>query len=196
MNSYIQPCGERAARNDQDGTAEMDDASQTMHAAIGAGADAAKGSAEAGRQAFGAGAEAMKSGFDRAAAAGDQAFKQAADRSLGALNEMNAQSRRNFEAMIASVTAATRGAEALSAQAVSYAKSAMEGQVEHMRALSSVRSLQEAIELQTSYARSAMEAYVGQMNKAADTLSTAMKDSVQPLSARATEAVETVQAQR
>jgi phasin family protein len=173
----------------------MDDA-----AALNTAADAAKQNAQdaaaAGRQAYAAGADAMKTSFDRAASAGDKAFKDAADKSLGALNELNAQSKRNFEAMIASVTAATRGAEALGAQAVSYAKSAMEGQVEHVRALTSVRSLQEAMELQSSYAKQAMETYVAEMTKAGETLTAAVKDSVKPLNTRATEAVESIQSVR
>ena len=171
-----------------------------MDDAIPSAADAAKDhietAAAAGRDAYAAGAQTMKANFDRAASAGDHAFKDASDKSLAALNELNAQSKRNFEAMIASVTAATKGAETLSAQAVSYAKTAMEGQVEHVRALSSVRSLQEAMELQSSYAKAAVESYVAEMNKVGETLTAAMKDTFKPLNTRATEAVETMQSVR
>ncbi len=174
----------------------MDDAAQVINAATETAHSNAQAAVDAGRQAYGAAAQAAKSSFDKAAVAGDKAFKDAADKSLGALNEMNAQSKRNFEALIASATAATRGAEALGAQAVSFAKTAMEGQVEHVRALSSVRSVQEAVELQTAYAKSAVEAYVAELNKAGETLQAAMKDSFQPLNTRATEAVESLQAVR
>lgn len=174
----------------------MDDAAQAVKTAAETVQAQAQSAVDAGRQAYGATADAVKTNFDKAAVVGDKAFKDAADKSLGALNELNAQSKRNFEALIASATAATRGAESLGAQAVSYAKTAMEGQVEHVRALSSVRSIQEAMELQTTYAKSAMEAYVAEMNKAGETLQSAMKDSFKPLNTRATEAVETMQAVR
>ena len=174
----------------------MDDAAQAINAATETAHADVQAAAAAGREAYGATADAVKTTFDKAAVAGDKAFKDAADKSLGALNEMNAQSKRNFEALIASATAATRGAEALGAQAVSFAKTAMEGQVEHVRALSSVRSVQEAMELQTSFAKTAMEAYVSQMNKAGETLQAAMKDSFKPLSTRATETVESLQSVR
>lgn len=174
----------------------MDDAADFAKTAADTAAANTHAAADAGRQAYATGAEAMKTTFDRASAAGDHAFKDASDKSLAALNELNAQSKKNFEAMIASVTAATKGAEAISAQAVSYAKTAMEGQVEHVRALSSVRSLQEAMELQTTYAKSAMEAYVSEMNKVGETLTSAVKDAMKPLSTRATEAVETIQSAR
>lgn len=173
----------------------MDDAQAAKTAADTAQANA-QSAVDAGRQAYGAAADAAKTQFERAAVVGDKAFKDAADKSLGALNELNAQSKRNFEALIASATAVTRGAEALGAQTVSFAKTAMEGQVEHVRALSSVRSVQEALELQTAYAKSAMEAYVAEMNKAGETLQAAMKDSFKPLNSRATEAVESLQSVR
>ena len=125
--------------------------------AMNTGRQAAESAADTAQRSFAAGQAAFKEGADKAAAAGNEAFKEAADRSLGALNDLNAQGKRNLEAMIASVTAATRGAEALSAQAMTYAKSSMETQVEAARTLSSARSVQEVIELQTTFARKAME---------------------------------------
>lgn len=147
-------------------------------------------------EAASAGARAFKDTVDQAAAAGNQAFKDGVDKSLTALNDMNAQSKRNLEALVASVTAATRGAEALGAQAVSYAKKSLEGQVEQARALSSARSMQEILELQTAYAKSAMEGYMAELNRASETLSATVKDSFRPLNERATAVVESLQSAR
>lgn len=147
-------------------------------------------------EAASAGAQAFKDTVDQAAIAGNQAFKDSVDKSMTALNEMNAQSKRNLEALVASVTAATRGAESLSAQAMAYAKKTLEGQVEQARALSSARSIQEVLELQTAYAKSAVEGYMAEVNRASETLSTAVKDSFRPLNERATAVVETLQSAR
>ena len=95
----------------------MDDAAQVINTASETAQTNAKAAVDAGRQAYGAAADAAKATFDKAAVAGDKAFKDAADKSLGALNELNAQSKRNLEALVASATAATHGAEALGAQA-------------------------------------------------------------------------------
>ena len=138
----------------------------------------------------------MKDAMDRAQTLGDHAFKDGMEKSLAALNEMNTQSKRNLEAVVASVTAATKGAEALSTQAMTYTKSAMETQAEQARALTGARSVQEVMELQTTFAKTAMESYIGQMNKAAETLSAAVKDSFRPLNERATAMMETMQAAR
>lgn len=159
-------------------------------------ADAAETAADTAQRSFAAGQAAFKEGADKAAAAGNQAFKEAADRSLGALNDLNAQGKRNLEAMIASVTAATRGAETLGAQAMSYAKSSMETQVEAARTLSGARSVQEVIELQTNFARKAMEGYIAELTRATETMAAAVKDSVKPLNERAAAMIETVQSQR
>ena len=142
------------------------------------------------------GAKAWQDGVDQATSFSGVAFKDAADKSLGALNDLNAQGKRNLEAVVASVTAATRGAEALGAQAMEYTKASLEGQAEAARQITTARSMQEVIELQTSFAKSAMEAYMTQMTRASDTLSTAVKDSMAPISARATAMMETVQAAR
>ncbi|MGC1303805.1 MAG: TIGR01841 family phasin [Caulobacteraceae bacterium] len=132
----------------------------------------------------------------KATAIGDQALREGMDKSLNTLNELNAQSKRNLEAVVASVTAATKGAEALSAQAMAYTKKAVEGQVEQARALTGARSVQEVVELQTTYAKSALESYVAELNRLSETLSGAVKESFRPLNERATAVVETLQAVR
>jgi phasin family protein len=143
-----------------------------------------------------AGQHAYKETVAQAAHAGQAAFKDTMEKSLSAINEMNAQAKRNVEAVVASLTAATHGAEALSTQAMAFTKKSVEGQVEHTKALTSARSMQELIELQTSFAKSAFETYVAEITHAAETLSTAMKDSIRPLNERATTLAETLQSQR
>nr|WP_158918770.1 TIGR01841 family phasin [Caulobacter sp. S45] len=138
----------------------------------------------------------MKDAMSKATAMGDQAFREGMDKSLSSLNEMNAHSKRNLEAVVASVTAATKGAEALSAQAMAYTKKTVEGQVEQARALSGARSMQEVVELQTTYAKSALEAYVAELSRLTETLSSAVKESFRPLNERTTAVVETLQAVR
>ena len=128
--------------------------------------------------------------------AGAKAFKDGVEKSLAGLNEMNAQSKQNLEALVASATATAKGAESLNAQAMAYGKTAVEKHVEAVKAMSSARSVQEVIELQTTYAKSAMETYLAEMNRASETFSTMMKTAFRPLNERATAAIETMQAAR
>ena len=151
---------------------------------------------EAASTAFASGADAMRDKMTQATAQGDAAFKAAAERSMQALGELNAQSKSNLEAVMASVTAATRGAESLGSQAMVYAKASVEQNVAAAKAMTSARSMQEIVELQTSFTRKAMEAYVSELTKASEKIASVMQDTMKPLNERAAAAVESVQSAR
>jgi len=140
------------------------------------------------------GAETLKSTVDQFTTAGNQAFKDTIEKSLAALGDVNANSKKNLEAVVASATAAAKGAEALGAQAVAYSKKAMEDQVAAAKTLSGAKSFQEVVELQSAFAKSAFEAYIAEVTKASATMTAAVKDSFQPINERVTALVEKVQA--
>ena len=140
--------------------------------------------------------DTVKKTVEQATAAGNQAFKEGVDKSLTALTEANSLGKKNIEAAVESVTAATRGAEALSAQALAYSKKSWEDGVNAAQALASAKSVQEVIELQTAFAKTAMEAYLAEVTKATDVLSASVKDSFKPINERATAIVERVQSAR
>ena len=140
--------------------------------------------------------ETVKKTVEQATAAGNQAFKEGVDKSINALTEMNTLGKKNIEAAVESVTAATRGAEALSAQALAYSKKSWEDGVSAAQALTSAKSIQEVIELQSAFAKSAMEAYLSEVTKMTDTMSASVKDSFKPINERATAIVERVQSVR
>lgn len=140
--------------------------------------------------------ETVKKTVEQATAAGNEAFKQGVDKSINALTEMNTLGKKNIEAAVESVTAATRGAEALSAQALAYSKKSWEEGVSAAQALASAKSVQEVIELQTAFAKSAMEAYLSEVTKMTDTVQASVKDSFKPINERATAIVERVQSVR
>lgn len=141
-------------------------------------------------------AETLKTTIEQYTTAGNTAFKDSVEKSLTALNEMNAQSKQNLEAVVASVTAATKGAESLGAQAIAYSKRSVEDGVAAAKTLSGAKSLQEVVELQTSFAKTALEGYLAELNKASEIVSASVKESLVPLNARVTAAVEKFQAAR
>lgn len=140
------------------------------------------------------GAETLKTTVEQFATAGNQAFKDNVEKSLAALNDMNAHSKKNLEAVVASVTAATKGAEALGAQAMAFSKTSVENQVAAAKALAGAKSVQEAVELQTAWVKSSMEAYMAEFARWGETVSGSVKDSVKPLNERVTATVEKLQA--
>lgn len=140
------------------------------------------------------GAETLKTTVEQFATAGNQAFKDNVEKSLATLNDVNAYSKKNLEAVVASVTAATKGAEVLGAQAMAFSKKNIEDQVAAAKALAGAKSVQEAVELQTAWVKSSLEGYMAEFAKWGETVSASVKDSVKPLNERVTATVEKLQA--
>lgn len=140
------------------------------------------------------GAETLKTTVEQFTTAGNQAFKDNVEKSLATLNEVNSYSKKNLEAVVASVTAATKGAEALGAQVMAFSKKSMEDQVAAAKALAGAKSVQESVELQTAWVKAAMEGYLAEASKMGEVVAASVKDSVKPLNERVTATVEKLQA--
>ena len=138
----------------------------------------------------------VKASAEKAQAAGAQAFREAADKSVAGLTELNAEGKKNLEAVVASATAAQKGVEALSAQTVAYGKKSWEDGVAAAQSLAQARSVQEALELQTAYAKSAAETYLAEITRMTDVFTASVKDSFKPINERVTASVEKFQAAR
>ena len=143
-----------------------------------------------------AAAETLKNTVEQFTTAGNQAFKDQIEKNLAGLNELNAHSKKNLEAVVASVTAATKGAEALGAQAMTFSKATFETQVAAAKSLAGAKSVQEVVELQTRFAKTALETYMAEFAKMSDTVSASVKESMKPLNERVTATVERFQATR
>ena len=140
--------------------------------------------------------QTAKSAVEQFTTAGNKAFKDSFEKSMTAFTELNTHSRKNFEAVVASVTAATKGAETLGSNAVAFSKKAVEDQVAAAKTLAGAKSVQEVIELQTNFAKTSFETYVAEMNKMAETVAASLKESASPINERVTAFVERVQASR
>jgi phasin family protein len=141
-------------------------------------------------------ADTAKSATEQFALAGNKAFKDSFDKSFSTLTEMNTHSKKNFEAYVASMTAATKGAETLGAHVVAFSRKAAEDQVAAAKSLAGAKSVQEVIELQTGFAKTAFETYVAEMNKMAETVASSLKASASPINERVTAFVERIQTAR
>ncbi len=141
-------------------------------------------------------AETAKATAEKFAQSGNQMFKDSVEKSMAAYADINAQSKKNLEAVVASVTAATKGAETLGAQAMAFSKKTVEDQVAAAKTLSSAKSLQEAVELQTAFAKTSLDAYLAELNRWSDTVSGSVRESLRPINERVTATVEQFQTAR
>lgn len=139
--------------------------------------------------------EAAKTAHDYFQAS-NTAFKEGIEKSIAAMYEMNAHSKKNLEAVLASMTAATKGAETVGARAIAFSKKSVEDQIAASKALASARSVQEVVELQTAFAKTAFEAMVAEVNEIAGAMSGSVKEAMTPINERVTAMVERVQAVR
>ena len=131
---------------------------------------------------------AAKTAADKIANAGNEALRDAMEKSMSG--------RKNMEAVIASVTATAKGAEVLGAETVAFSKAAVERQTAAVQSLAGVRSVQDFVEVQTDLAKTHMEACVTQMGKTTELMTAIFRDAYQPFSARMTAAVESLQSGR
>ncbi|RZJ31426.1 MAG: phasin family protein [Brevundimonas sp.] len=129
-------------------------------------------------------------------AAGAKAFREGVDKSVAGLAELNAEGKKNVEALVASATAAQKGAETLSAASLAYGKKSWEDGVAAAQSLTAARSVQELLELQTSWAKSATETYLAEVTRMTDVFTASVKDSFKPINERVTASVEKFQAAR
>jgi phasin family protein len=143
-----------------------------------------------------AAADTAKKTVDQFTAASSVAVKDGVEKSLAAMNDMNAHSKKNLEAIVASATASAKGAEAMGAQAMAFSKTMFDAQVSAAKSLSTAKSLQEVVELQNAFAKSALETYMSEFGKMSETFSASMKESMKPIHERVTATVEKFQAVR
>jgi phasin family protein len=141
-------------------------------------------------------AETAKSNVEQFTAASNTAFKDGVEKTLAAFSEANTHSKKNLEAVVASVTAAAKGAETVGAQAMAFSKKTFDDQVAAARTLATAKSVQEVVELQTTLARTFLEGYMAEVGKLTQTVSSSVKDSMKPLNERVTDMVEKLQAAR
>ena len=77
-----------------------------------------------------------------------------------AFDEANKRSKETMDLMMKSYASMAKGFQAIAMEATDYSKRSFEESVAPMERLSSVRSLEKAVALQTSFVKSAYEGYV------------------------------------
>lgn len=139
---------------------------------------------------------AVNETIENMTAAGNQAFKEGFEKSLKSVNEINSHTKENVDAVIASATAAGKNAETLNANAVAYAKTSMESAVAATKALTTAKSVQDMIEVQTDFVKSSMDLFLAELNKTTDLYAGAVKEVSKPINDRFAASVEMVQSAR
>lgn len=96
----------------------------------------------------------------------------------------------NFEAFVKSGQIWAAGVQTLSKSFAATAQAQMDAAVSTMKALASVKSLKDAVELQSSLARSSVETVMAETGKLTDASMKLAEETIAPITARVTLAVE------
>lgn len=114
------------------------------------------------------------------------------EHSMKSVTEMNEFAKGNLDAMIASAKAATAGAETLTSAMVETSKKSFEEAQEALKALTSAKTPNEALQLQSEFAKAQFEKTVATWSHMSETMLKVSGEVFQPLSSRMAVAAETV----
>jgi phasin family protein len=137
--------------------------------------------------------DAVKDGAAEASSRVEDAtfkFNQGMTNTMKTAEEVLAFSQGNVEAFIKSGQIWTAGLQDLSKQMATSAQSSYEEAMAAFKALTTVKSLKEAVDLQVGLARSVMEKSVAESNKYTDASFKLAEQAIAPISSRMTLAAE------
>ncbi|WP_159347684.1 phasin family protein [Roseomonas harenae] len=161
-------------------------ASDAVNATTNATAEAAQTTTAKTASFAGAGASQMRSVMERSM---EQASK-AAEGSMKAAQEFAEFSRGNAETFAQVAQTWMAGTQDISRQAFAFAQSLTDHALEGTRALSGVKSLKEAAEIQTTYARGTLERVMSETVKLQEASFRLAEQVTAPVAQRVTLAVE------
>jgi phasin family protein len=135
----------------------------------------------------------LKDGVAKATAgfeATQATVKEGIEKAMKTAEELVAFNQGNVEAFVKSGQIWSAGVQDLSKHMAATAKASLDESIATFKALSSVKSLRDAFDLQTSFARSALEKTLSESGKLTDASLKLTEQTLAPITARVSLAVE------
>jgi phasin family protein len=132
------------------------------------------------------GAAKMTAGFEATQAK----VKEGMEKAAKTAEELVAFNQGNIEAFVKSSQIWATGVQDLSKQIAAAAQTSLDESIAAFKALTSVKSLKDAFELQSSFARAALEKSMAESGKLTDASFKLTEQALAPIAARVTVAVE------
>ena len=137
----------------------------------------------------------MKEGMNKASTgfqASQAKMKEGMEKAMKTAEQLVAFSQGNIEAFVKSSQIWNMGVQDLSKDMAAAAQATVEESMSTLKALTSVKSLKDALELQAAFARSALEKTVAQSGKLTDASLRLTEQAMAPITARVSLAVEEI----
>jgi phasin family protein len=135
----------------------------------------------------------LKDGMSQAAAGFTETqakVKEGMEKAMKTAEELMSFGQGNFEALVKSSQVWANGVQDIGKQMAASAQASFEESMSTFKALSSVKSLKDAFDLQASFARSAMEKTVAESGRLTDASVKLTEQTLAPITARVSLAVE------
>jgi len=156
-------------------------------------AETIKESSEAATKGFDKTLHAMKEGMEKAAKGLESQqvkMKESVEKAMKTAEEMVAFSQGNLEAFMKATQIYATGMQDISKHLAASSKASLEESVAFTKSLLGVKSVKEAVDLQSGFTRSTIEKAVAETNKVTDASVKLAEQAIAPITARLTQAVE------
>lgn len=132
----------------------------------------------------------MKNSFDNVTATAREQLEKASQSAYKGYEDLTKLQKDNWEAVVAASQIWTKGAESVGKAWMSLAQESMEHAASTAKALVGVKSLREAVDLQTDFAKGSFDKMVAEGTKLSETAVKVANDAMEPITARMNVTVE------
>jgi len=137
-----------------------------------------------------AGAAAAQKGYEQAVALTKEQVEKASEAMFKGYDQLNAMSKENIEAVVASSSIVAKGVENLSKEVFAMAQATLETSINSAKAFFGVKTLREAVDLQSELSRTQFDRLMSDSAKLADLSVKVANEAFQPIQARVNVAME------
>lgn len=127
---------------------------------------------------------------DQAVALTKEQVEKVSKQAFQTYDDLTAFNKDTVEAVVASSQILAKGFETVSKTWVAFAQSSMEQSVSAAKALLTVKTLREAMDLQAEFARTSFDTLVAETTKVSELSVKVANEAIEPISARVNAAVE------
>jgi len=136
------------------------------------------------------GSPIMKNSFENVTVTAREQMEKASQSAYKGYEDLTKLQKDNWEAVVAASQIWTKGAESVGKAWMSLAQESMEHAASTAKALVGVKSLREAVDLQTDFAKGSFDKIVAEGTKLSETAVKVANDAMEPITARMNVTVE------
>lgn len=136
------------------------------------------------------GTSAMNNSFENVSATAREQLEKASQTAYKSYEELSKLQKDNWDAVVAASQIWVKGAESVSKAWVSFAQESMENAATTAKAMVGVKSLREAVDLQTDFAKGNFDKFVAESTKLSEAVVKVANDAMEPITARVNVTVE------